>query len=334
MKKLIVFYLTMLSIVFISGCAQKVQMKALEPAEIDRVSDTKKLTISNFKNDRVGLSTKIEAKLAQVQIDGKNYFTMVSRNDFHKIIKEQKVQNSGLMDANVAVKVGNLVGAEAIVSGNVATPTAAKSYFYEKRSRCADKKCEKIVNYNVRCMRKVISLQAELRIVSVAEGDIIFADTLHDSASYKHCSDDESVLPSTEMAAQRLASTMANKFAYRLTPHYRNFDVALLEDPDLDYSDEQEKLLEASLEYIEQSRYTKAQNLLKRLVDSTAEKSYVAFYNLGVISEAKGEYKEAQEYYSYADNLMIEPVEEINEAMVRIQDLIHKRDQTRKQINR
>jgi len=334
MKKVLFFNLTILSILFMSGCAQKVQMKALVPAEIDRVADTKKITITNFKNDRVGLSSKIEAKLAQVQIDGKNYFTLVSRKDFHTIIEEQKIQNSGLMDPNMAVKVGNVVGAEAIISANVATPTSAKSYFYEKRAKCADKKCEKLLYYNVRCMRKVVSLQAELRIVSVEEGDIIFADTLGNSTNYKHCSDDQRVLPSTQMAAQRLASTIADRFVYKLTPHYKNFSVALLEEPDLEYSDEQERLLEASLEYIQKSRYTKAQNLLKRLVDSTGERSYVPFYNLGVVSEAKGEYKAAQEYYAYADNLMVEPVEEINEAMVRIEDLIHKREQTRQQINR
>ncbi|MDQ7043454.1 MAG: CsgG/HfaB family protein [Sulfurimonas sp.] len=317
-----------------SGCSQKVGMKALEPAQVDRVANTKKITVANFVHDRVGLSSKIEANLAKFRIDNKKYFTIVSRNDFDKILKEQQIQNSGLVDPSTVAEVGQLIGAQAIINGNVGRATSQDSYFYEKRSRCADKECKKLIRYKVRCKKKVVGLSSELRIVDVQRGDVIFADSFSETAVYKHCSDDQRVLPSTEIAAQRLATKMASKFTYKLTPHYRYFKVALLEDPDLDYTDKQEELLKISLEYIEQERYQKAEQLLMRLVDATASKSYVPFYNLGVISEARGKYSDAKEYYEYADNLMLKPVEEINEAIKRIDGLIVKRRQTHEQINR
>ncbi|MBL1244067.1 MAG: hypothetical protein COA39_006735 [Sulfurimonas sp.] len=318
----------------LSGCAQKVGIKALEPAEVDRVANTKKITVTNFSRDSVGLSRKIEANLAKFRIDDKKYFTLVSRNDFDKILKEQHAQNSGLVDPTTVVEVGQLIGAEAIINGNVGRATSQDTYFYEKRVRCADKECKSQVKYKVRCKKRVVGLSSELRIVDVQKGDVIFADTFSDTAVYKQCSDDQRVLPSTEIAAQNLARSMAAKFTYKLTPHYKHFQVALLEDPDLDYTDKQEELLEVSLEYIEQERYDKAEKLLIRLVDATRSQSYVPFYNLGVISEARGKYVDAKEYYGYADNLMVAPVEEINEAIVRIDRLIVKRERTREQINR
>ena len=333
MKKKLGIFLTIVSIL-LSGCAQKVGIRALEPAQVDRVANTKKITVTNFYNDRVGLSNKIEANLARFQIDKKNYFTVVGRNDFDKIIREQRLQNSGLVDPKTATEVGQLIGAQAIISGNVGRASSQDSYFYERRSRCADKECKKLVYYSVRCKKRLVGLSAEMRIVDVTKGDIIFADTLSNNAVYKHCSDDQRVIPSTEIAAQRLALNMANNFTYKLTPHYKNFNVALLEDPDLDYTDAQEELLEFSLQYIEQKRYDKAENLLKKLVDTTGSKSYVPFYNLGVIAEARGKYTEAKEYYAYADNLMVEPVEEINSAVSRIERLISKREKTREQIKR
>ena len=333
MKQKLGIFLTIAGILF-SGCSQKIGMRALEPAQVDRVANTKKITVTNFYNDRVGLSNKIEANLVRFQIDNKNYFTVVGRNDFDKIIREQRLQNSGLVDPKTATEVGQLIGAQAIISGNVGRATSQDSYFYERRSRCADKECKKLVYYNVRCKKRLVGLSSEMRIVDVTKGDIIFADTLSNNAVYKHCSDDQRVIPSTEIAAQRLASNMANNFTYKLTPHYRNFNVTLLEDPDLDYTDAQEKLLEFSLKYIEQRRYDKAENLLKKLVDTTGSKSYVPFYNLGVIAEARGKYAEAKEYYAYADNLMVEPVEEINTAVSRIERLISKREKTREQIKR
>lgn len=200
--------------------------------------------------------------------------------------------------------------------------------------RCADKKCSELEYYKVRCIQRVVGLSAEIRIVDVQKGDIIFADTLSKRSSYQHCIDDSSPLPSTSMVAQNFSIAMANEFTYRLTPHYRNFLVTLLEEPDLDYNDKQEKLLEVSLLYIEQGRYDKAENFLGELIDSTASQSYVAFYNLGVVKEAQGNYKEAQEYYAQADALMIEPIEEINSAVVRINALIQKQKRTREQIQR
>ena len=317
-----------------NACAQKVNMRALEPAEVDRVSSTKKITVSNFRNDRVGLSRKIEANLARFRIDNKKYFTLVSRNDFDKIIQEQKAQNSGLVSQETVVEIGNLIGAQAIISGNVASPTSSDVYFYEKRSKCVDKECKTIRKYKVRCQKRTINLSAEIRIVDVKRGDIIFADTLSESENYKHCSDDSRSIPSTSMAAQKMSVSLANKFTYKLTPHYRSFRVTLLEDPDLDYNDAQEDLLKVSLEYIKKRRYDKAENLLMKLINSTASQSYVPFYNIGVIKEAQGNYKEAEEYYSNADNLMVKPVDEINNAVVRIDNLIAKRNQTLEQIGR
>jgi tetratricopeptide (TPR) repeat protein len=329
----IVFFLFGVLMLFTS-CAQKVGVKALEPAEIDRISSTKKIAVANFSHDEVGLSRKIEAKLSSFMIDGQKYFTIVSRNDLEKILSEQKLQNSGLVNDKEIVKVGELIGAQAIISGNVSPATKQDSYFYEERLRCANSKCSKLVTYPVRCMKRVVGLSAQIRIVDVSRGDIIYADTLSRNRSFKHCADDSRALPSTQMAADELANAIAESFTYKLTPHYKNFNVVLLEDPDLDYSDKQEKLLEVSLKYIEQGRFDKAEKFLLALVDSTGGKSYVAFYNLGVIKEAQGKYDEAKEFYEYADNLMVEPVEEINAAMVRINSLIEKRKKSMEQLNR
>jgi len=328
------FFFFLIVLIEITGCSQKIDIKALVPAAVDRVAYTKKITVTKFSNDQVGLSNKIEANLASFRIDNKKYFTIVSRNDFDKIIREQRIQNSGLVDQETATEVGQLIGADAIISGNVSRPTSQDSYYNEKRVRCADKECKKLVYYLVRCKKRAVGLSAELRIVDVAKGDIIYADTLSKNATYRHCSDDSNAIPSTEMAAQQLARSIAYSFTYKLTPHYRHFRVALLEDPDLDYTDKQEKLLDVSLDYIEQGRYDKAEIFLKKLVDATASQSYVPFYNLGVISEAKGKYKEAKKYYAYADHLMVEPVEEINDAVKRIDVLIAERQKTREQINR
>lgn len=322
------------TLLIMSGCSQKVQIRALEPAEIDRASETKKIAVVAFENDRVGLSNKIESSLVNKRIDDKKYFTIVNRKDFNEIIKEQKLQNSGLVDVSTAVEVGNLIGAQAIISGRVGRATANDTYYRERRVRCLDKKCKETRKYSVPCTKRVAGLSAELRMVDVTKGDIIYADTMNGTSTWVHCRDDSRPLPTTEMAAQRLANEIAQRFTYKLTPHYRYFRVVLLEKPDIDYSDKEEQLLEVSVEYIKQNRYDKAERFLIELIDSTNQRSYVPFYNLGVIKEAQGNYIEAQKYYKLADDLVIEPVEEVNGAYLRIEALIEKDKQTKEQLAR
>ena len=334
MNKFFLLFCIGLVAFFMNGCAQKVRIKALEPAEIDRATTTKKIAVTEFNRDKVGLSAKIESNLSRHKIDNKAFFTMVSRTDIDKVIKEQKLQNSGLVKTSTIVEVGNLIGAEAIISGDVGKATLKDSYFYETRARCGDKKCKELVYYKVRCTKRIVGLSAEIRMIDIARGDIIYADNMSRTSTHKHCIDDSNPLPSREIAAQRLASSIASSFSYKLTPHYRYFSVELLEDADLDYNDMQEKLLDSSLAYIKHNRYDKAEKLLMRLIDSTGEQSYVAFYNLGVVKEAQGDFLNAKEYYEQADSLTIEPVKAIDKAYLRITSMIRKHEKTQKQLNR
>ena len=65
--------------ILMSGCAQKVRIKALSPAEVGEMAYKKKVAITDFHNDRVGLSGKIESKIASHKLDNKRYFKVVSR---------------------------------------------------------------------------------------------------------------------------------------------------------------------------------------------------------------------------------------------------------------
>lgn len=330
-KKIVLFFL---AAIVISGCSQTISVRVLEPSQIERAASTKKISVVEFKNDSVGLSNKIEAQLANKKIDNKNYFTMISRKDFKKIIDEQKIQNSGLVNVSDAVEVGNLIGAEAIISGSVSKVASNDTNYLSERIGCADNKCKTFTVYKVRCTKRIVSLSADIRMIDVAKGDIIYADTISKSSEFSHCSDDSTALPSAEIAARKLSDSIATNFTYKLTPYYRYFEVVLLEKPDIDYGDNEKKLLEVSLEYIKQNRYDKAEKYLVDLIDSTSQKSYVPFYNLGVVKEAQGDYAEAQKYYNIADEMVIEPVEEVSLAYVRIQNLIEKSSIAKEQLSK
>jgi len=323
-----------LSLIFFTACSPKVNIQALQPAQVDSVSQTKIIAMHNFKDDSMGLSSKIQTLLASKKIDNKNYFTLVSREDIKRILHEQKLQDSGLLDEGTAVELGNLLGAQALITGSISNKSSSDARYYVKRSKCVDKECKQMKEYSVACTTRTINLSAQIRIVAVEKGDIIFGDNLHAKKEWSACSDRNNVLPSKAHGLDLLSSKLARDFSAKLTPYYKNFSVVLLDEPDLEYTQQQEKILENALIYIERQRYTKADDLLSRLLSQTQERSFVAAYNLGVVKEVQGSLQEAQELYALADNLSIEPVEEIDFAIRRISRSITSRHVALEQIKK
>ena len=324
----------LLSLLFFSGCASRVNVRALQPAKIDRAARTTTIAVYKFSKDSIGISSKIEASLASKQLDGKNYFTMISNSDIERILKEQHLQHSGLLNESKSVQVGSLLGAQALISGTVSSVGSVDTQYKEERQKCADKACKEVYEYFVYCTRRSMHVSAQVKMVDIEKGDIIYSDMLNTSQDWSACSDTSYTLPSAEQGLERLSLDLASEFAEKLTPSYKTFSVVLLEDLDVDGGDEEEKLLENALVSIEHQRYDKAENLLSRLLDLTQERSYVAAYNLGVLKEVKGELQEAKQLYTLADGMTIEPIAEIDFAINRINLSIQNRDAAQKQMNR
>lgn len=333
MRKQVIFaLLSAVMVVTLTSCTTSIQIKVLEPAKIGRAAETKQIAVSPFKGDQVGLSSKIETVLSKQVVEGKPFFTTVSRNEVDRLIKEQSLQYSGVLKEDRLVEAGQLLGVQAFISGEVSAASGQDETFYEERFRCLDKKCQQLQTYQVRCTRRNITLAATVKMTDVARGDIIVAENFSKHRSWNTCVDQMQRLPAISAGLDNLANAVARQFVAMLTPQYRTMEVELLEDADIDYTAAQEKTLEVALEFIEAGRYDKADPLLSRLLSSTQERSYVAAYNLGVVKEAQGDYDRAKRLYQLADQLQTKPVEAINKAVSRIDLVIRQYQQAQSQL--
>lgn len=130
--------LVLMAILLLSGCSQKVQIRALAPAEIGEMASKKNVAVSSFKYDKIGLSGKIESKIASQKLNRKRYFNVVSRKDINKVINEQKLQGSELMDESTTTRVGKLIGAQAMINGEVTSAIAKDGKYSKKKKRCKE----------------------------------------------------------------------------------------------------------------------------------------------------------------------------------------------------
>ncbi|WP_086479219.1 CsgG/HfaB family protein [Oceanospirillum sanctuarii] len=324
-----------------AGCSTTTTIQALQPAEVDRAANLKQIAIVDFDNDRgrygVNFAAKLEAQLANYKIDGKNYFTVVSRNDLDRIIDEQKRQNSGLFSDTKIAEIGKLTGAQAMISGSVSSASSNDSHYRENRTRnkCDSngKNCQTI-EYTVGCTLRVVSLGVQVRMVDVERGDLVTAESFEEAYEWSACRDRKEVLPSRAQGLEKLSNALAQQFVAKITPRYISFEVTLLEDPDVVLSGNQEDRFEASIEFVEIGRIDRADYLLSQLHQEVQHQSYVIAYNLGVIKESVGAYDEAKALYQTADRLALEPVDEINAAVERIDRIQADNKKALSQLNR
>jgi hypothetical protein len=318
-----------------TGCVQKVRMKVLEPAEVGAMADNKKIAVTTFKKDHyVGLASKIETQLTKQIIDGKPYFTTVDRKSISNVIKEQKLQSSGLMDENTAVQIGKLVGAQALISGEITSTSSSDTNYQETRTKYRNplKPLETAYTVNVWCKKRVIGMGASIKIVDIRRGSLVYADSLVKNKTYKSCRDSSRALPSKQQGIETISGEMAAEFAKKLAPQYVYIDVELIEKIEFDTTDRNVKAMEVALNWIKNNRFDKAQPILAKLNDSLQGKSYAVIYNLGVVAEATGKLEEAQKLYKEADKLPLEPNKAINASLTRIAETIEKRKKALAQI--
>lgn len=334
-KNTIIFINAVIVSLLMSGCAQKVRVKALNPAEVGEMASSKKIAITSFKNDRVGLSGKIESLLAQHKLDKERYFTVLSRKHLNEVLKEQKLQSSELMDERTSSRVGKIIGAQAIINGEVAVASSSSDKYTEKRKRCLkyvkDEGCVRYEYYYVVCNTTTAQLSANINIVDIQTGSLIYGDTISKSYSGDSCR--SRVFLSQAQAISQLSSDVSTQFVRKLTPHYVYYDVELLDSIEVSATSEDKDKLKYSLEYMKANRMDKAEKILTSIMDSIDGRSYVVAYNLGVAKEALGKLDEAKKLYDMADNLTLEPVDEINIAVRRIAGSIDKRDEAKRQLS-
>ncbi len=307
-------------------------VRALKPADIPEATTARNLTIHPIERDRVGLADKLQAYAVKVEVDGMPWFRIVDDRDTARLFEAWRRKEAGLSDANLSI--GRFSGATAMIAGSVDSQGVHDDFFRKKRTECLDKKCHKTRDYYIFCTRRKITMDVHLRLVSLSDGHIIYARHYRKKFDRSHCNDEATGLPSPDEIWNDFAEAIAEDFISKLVPGYTYHEVVLLDAPDIDFTDEQRELLKSALKYLEFGRYKMAERQLAKLMRSTGGRSAVAAYDLGVVEESQGRLEEARELYLQAERLASEPIEAIENALVRIQKSIQDTKIAKRQLRR
>jgi tetratricopeptide (TPR) repeat protein len=328
----------------LTGCATKVKINMLQPAEYHQASLTKTVAVLPFTGPGgQEFAAEIEGALASKSIDDKQYFTLVDRASIDKIMSEQQFSQSALIDQTTAAKIGKLVGAQGIYTGVVTAAQVKDSKYREKRQECAeheikrDKKgneyegrCIRWKNYFVPCTRRDAHFSATPKLVDVSTAKILYSRNLSKSDTSSGCEDGS--LPKDEQELlENVKEAVKKQFLKDVAPYYVTVEIKLMDSTDqIDSADAKDKL-SLGIDFAGKGRMDNACEIWGQ-ARIAAPNSPALLYNLGVCAESRGDADAALNLYKQADKLIGKPDDDITLALTRVSLAIKNRKKLTEQI--
>ena len=307
----------------IGGCAgpANVALEVRKPAELD-LPGVKEIAIVDFtgtENSGSQVATLLQSMLLESQ-----YFDIMERDKISRVLEEQNMGMSGIIDEATASQVGALLGVDAMVFGEVTTykvePDQKFTRKVKEKRRTGkyqtvekkDKKTGKVKKVREEIVEEVFvdrdyfvrkgTVAINFRVVSVATGKLLAAHS--ESKSYnsqdesrglfasQYVEDPSKLKPEGQILTD-LSQSICKKFARMVAP-YTVKEKRVIE-PGKGAIDEGRKFAMSGLWPEAKEKWEKA---IKKMPKVPA-----GYYNLGLAYEMEGDLDRAEAAYKKAVGL-------------------------------
>jgi curli biogenesis system outer membrane secretion channel CsgG len=335
MKKIQIIQTFLAALIFMSHCSTTTNVNVLKPAELN-VGAVKKIAVLDFDftgswdfsgavstpKDLRGAGQLILAKVLNNEADpdpikaypgigvsdmlvaklvNNGYYTVIERKELAKILEEQALGLSGVIDAGQAAEIGKLLGAEGLIMGAGTYHVKDEGEWETYKEKNEEKKRYKIGRY--------VDAQFTYKIVNVTTGEIIASQT-NSASNYSR-----GALGSKRLASKYVAKAADELKARKGIPDWRPI-VGDMVNRTLDqtvrqiaphYVVERRKIeegesapMEAATEYAKRGLWEDAKGVWESVVQDNSvdiEDRIAATYNLGLYYEIYGQLDTAEQLF-------------------------------------
>ena len=279
----ILFFIALL----FSGCGTSyLTVMVQEPAEIN---------LNNFKKIAIGETTGQHADDVADELTSSlvqnGRFEVLDRANLNQVLQEYHLTLSGLVDQQSAAKLGQLIGAAALVFARVA------DYKYNESIYRGDPWKDKKGNTHQTIQRTGVgTVTVDFKITDLTTGRILISPNITQEAT-AYTSADNQYPPDIDreslLAAAR--TKVISRFMAMIAPHWVDVRVALLSDSDIPE-------LSRGIDYAKQGAWDQAianfSNGIKNHQGN--ENLHKAYFDLGVAYEYTNDFKDALEMLNKA----------------------------------
>jgi len=317
--------------------APAVKTTTLVPARYHEATKLKEVAVLPFDGPTGReFAAEIEGDLASINIDDKQFFTLIDRTKIQNILKEQALSQTGVIDENTAAKVGKLLGARGIYVGRVTSRDSQDSHYTQNREECAEREIKKDKKGNpyegncvrwrkvtVPCTKRDAVFAFTPKLIEVETGRIVYSNNASGMASSSACRDSGTPLPNELELIGKAKESAKLSFKRDIAPSYVTFDITLMDSKDGISSKAAEQKLDLGMEYAKNKRLDRACEIWGegRILSPTAP-SFL--YNLAICAEIRGDLENALDLYLKADRALSTPDERITAGIGRVSEGVKK----------
>lgn len=290
-----IFYTLLLAttILLFSGCTPKITVKSLHPSLIPN-EKINSLYIKKFESDYINQTEAIENRLSNTIIKQKKVFILKTDNQNVDGVIEGKVLESSL---NYDVYYKKELNRQ-----------RCRIYEYDKNNKI--KKCIQYYNRYIPCENRYYKVSTKIELLDSNEEEILFTKIYTKTKEINKCYDELYYpYPRFTRDKEEVNSQLAEDIAYEIqrdiSPHYKYFNLEIIEefDDNKNITKEQKNTLSNIAQLIEDNNINSAQSLLKKLNFDLANKSWEVLYNLALTYEASFNLTKANLLYKQAHKL-------------------------------
>ena len=300
------------------------------PASID-LPHVKEIAIADFRGpERSGSQV---ATLLQSMLIAAKHFDIMERDKLRRILEEQNLGMSGIVDETTAAEIGSMLGVDALLFGEVTMyevedkeiektvkerrGTGKYRTVEEKDEKTGEvKKVQKEIYEEVYVPKKywvrLGNVAINFRVVDVESGVLLAAhsesksyDSEKDRSFLEKISDTRNLKPKADIL-NGLSSDICKKFSRTIAPYYTSEKRTIEPGPGS---------IGVGVKYAEEGLWPEAMESWQQATIDFPEES-AGFYNLGLANEVQGMLDKAESWYK--DALDIKNKRLYMEALARI----------------
>lgn len=213
-----------------------------------------------------------------------NVYDLIERSQLDKVLQEQKLSNTGMINEQQAAQIGKILGLDAIITGNISIGSVDENSQNQYSRQNGS-------TYMVYCTTRKVTVKARMKIVSVNTAQIIGTkDTSYVNKDYK-CDEQRSGLMTPDDLADPCLKQMAVDFVDYFTPGFRH---AKYEFADIKGRQFRDRAREAE-DYVKKGELDNAFAIYKAIYDAD-QYNVDAIDAVGGLYDIVGNFPKALEY--------------------------------------
>jgi tetratricopeptide (TPR) repeat protein len=216
-------------------------------------------------------------------------YTLISREELDQILREQNLGASGLVDESQAASIGKLLGADAIIVGDIISST------HDAQSTSSVIRLTSSQSGNVPCLNRTAAATVNMKVINVTTGAILCTKTAQTTAKNQQCGSDIAKIETPLAVIDQCLVAAADELANAIAPRFVENKTDLRDVDVKPYKDLGKKARENAENGKLDEAYAAYASILK-------DDPYndVVMFNMGLLNEVVGNYQDAQDCYQKA----------------------------------